>query len=100
MKNLLIAGALAFALFASPVAAQEECLKLADVQAMLDAESNPHKMVPADELAQFLEGIAPVLGGIPDGTTAAIVAMLGETAVFGLEINGCMTPPIVFPSEV
>lgn len=102
MKNLLIAGALALALFSAPVVAQEdECLTLSEVEVLVTEGGNPIKRVPDDELPAFLTGIAPILGGaIPEGTTAAIVAMLGEVIVFGLEINGCMTPPIPFPTGV
>lgn len=100
MRNLLIAGAMALALFSTPVVAQEECMTLSEVQAVVEGNGAPFKKVPDEELADFLAGVAPILGGIPEGTTAAIVAMLGDTQVFGLEINGCMTPPIPFPMGV
>jgi hypothetical protein len=100
LKSLALAGALAFALFSAPVVAQE-CTTLADAQAQVEANGFPFKKVPDEELATFLEAIAPILGGtVPEGVTAAIVAMLGETPVFGLEIGGCMTPPIAFPAGV
>ena len=100
MKNLLIAGALAFALFAVPAAAQE-CETIDHVQAAVESGGFPFMRVPDDELAAFLEAIAPAIGGVvPEGVTAAVVAMIGETPVFGLEINGCMSPPIPFPALV
>jgi hypothetical protein len=99
MKTLALAGALALALCVSPVVAQE-CATMADVQAIVEGNGAPFKQVPADELQAFLEGVAPILGGIPEGTTGAIVAMIGDTPVFGLEIDGCMSPPIPFPTGV
>lgn len=55
------------------------------------------RRVPDDELADFLTGVAPILGGVVEAD-AAVVAMIGDTPVFGLEIDGCMTPPIPFPA--
>lgn len=98
MKNLLIAGALAFALFSAPVAAQE-CDTLDSVKAILDEGKIVYTEVPAAEVQGFLDGtVKAVLGEVPAGVTRVLVAILGDKMVFGLEIGGCMTPPIAFAS--
>lgn len=100
LKSLALAGALALALLSAPVVAQE-CTTLEMAQAQVEANGGPFKKVPDDELAAFLEAVAPILGGsVPEGVTAAVVAMIGDTPVFGLEIAGCMSPPIAFPTGV
>jgi len=97
MFKLALAGAFALAL-SFPVAAQE-CQSLTEVQAILDGNKMTHTVIPADEIAGFLEGTAkPVMGEVPEGVTAVLVAILVDTMVFGLEIDGCMTPPIAFAS--
>ena len=95
--KLALAGALALALFTAPVVAQE-CQSLPEVQAILDGNGMTHTMVPADDMAGFLEGtVEPIVGELPDGSvTGVLVAILGDVMVFGLEIDGCMTPPIPF----
>ena len=98
MKNLLIAGALALALFSAPVAAQE-CDTLDYVKSLLDGNGMTYTEIPADEVQGFLDGtVKAVLGEVPAGVTKVLVAILGEQMVFGLEIGGCMTPPIPFAS--
>lgn len=100
MKTLALAGALALALFSAPVVAQE-CTTIEMAQAMVEADGGLFMKVPDDELAAFLESVAPILGGtVPDGVTAGVVATIGDTPVFGLEIAGCMSPPIAFPTGV
>jgi hypothetical protein len=45
----------------------------------------------------FIDGtVAPVLGEVPEGITTVLVAILGDVMVFGLEIDGCMSPPVGF----
>lgn len=94
MLKLALAGALAFAL-SSPVVAQE-CETLADVETILVAQNVSFVVVPDDQLEMFLAS----LGKAPDAATHAIVAIFGETPVYGLEIDGCMTPPVPLPTEV
>jgi hypothetical protein len=98
MKNLVIAGALALALFSAPVAAQE-CDTLDYVKSLLDGNGMTYTEVPANEVQGFLDGtVKTVLGQVPEGVTRVLVAILGDKMVFGLEIGGCMTPPIPFAS--
>jgi hypothetical protein len=49
-------------------------------------------------MADFIENtVKPALfGTVPEGVTAVLVAILGDAMVFGLEIDGCMSPPIAF----
>lgn len=94
-KLALLAGALAIA-FSFPVSAQG-CQTLPEVQAILDGNEMTHTMVPEKDVAGFLEGtVKAVLGQVPEGVTAVLVAILGDAMVFGLEIDGCMSPPIQF----
>ncbi len=95
-KSAMLAGALALAL-SFPVAAQE-CTTMNDVKAILKDPST-YTEVPTDEMQGFLNGtVKAVLGEVPAGVTAVLVAILGDKMVFGLEIGGCMTPPIPFAS--
>ena len=96
LKSALLAGAVALAM-SSPVFA---CDTLEGVKEILKAQGASFSVVPADELEEFVDGIVPVIGGEPEGVTNAIVATMGEVVVFGLEIDGCMTPPIPFPLGV
>lgn len=89
---LIVAGA-AFPL----QSAAQACTTIAEVQAAVESNGGVFKRVPDAELPAFLESLAPVLGSVPVAD-AAVVAMIGETPVFGLEIDGCMTPPIQFPA--
>lgn len=61
-------------------------------------------MVSDDKIQAFVDNVAePILGGDIEGVTAVILADFGKfggTIVFGLEINGCMTPPIPLPGVV
>ena len=95
MKNLLFAGALALALFSAPVVAQE-CETLDGVKTMLDGYGIQYTVVPADELAAFLASV----GAKPEGVTNAIVALMGDRPVWGIEIDGCLTEPAPFPANV
>ncbi len=95
MFKLALAGAFALAL--STAVAAQECQTLPEVQAILDGNEMTHTMVPEKDVAGFLEGtVRPVLGTVPEGVTAVLVAILGDAMVFGLEIDGCMSPPIAF----
>jgi hypothetical protein len=95
-KLALLAGALAIA-FSFPVSAQG-CQTLPEVQAILDGNEMTHTMVPEKDMADFIENtVKPALfGTVPEGVTAVLVAILGDAMVFGLEIDGCMSPPIAF----
>lgn len=96
-KSAMLAGALALAL-SFPVVAQE-CDTLDAVKLMLDTNGMTYTEVPADDVAGFLDGtVKAVLGEVPSGVTAVLVAILGDKMVFGLEIGGCLTPPTVFAS--
>ena len=95
MFKLPLIGALLLALV-SPVAAQE-CDTLVAVQGILDSQGSTNTVVPADDMQGFIDGtVAPLLGEVPEGVTSVLVAIIGDVMVFGLEIDGCMSPPFAF----
>lgn len=92
MNKLLIAGALALALFSAPVAAQE-CTTIEDVRAM-SAAGGPgaiFEVIPGDLLDQFAEAMKTK---VPEGAKRGLfISGPGGTA-YGFEMpGGCLTDP-------
>lgn len=93
-SKLALAGALAFALFfASPVAAQQ-CDKFDEVFAQLNQKGSGLivEIIPPEELEAFVAAIDPTY--VPY-VTRAFKGTGSAATVAGLEVNGCLLPPIV-----
>jgi hypothetical protein len=91
--SLLVAGALAFALFfASPVAAQQ-CDKFDVVAAQMEGvDGLTIEILEPDAVKALVEKIDPALVGL---VTRAFVLDGSARVIAGLEIDGCLLPPIV-----
>lgn len=95
IRATLLAGVLALAVFVSPAAALG-CETIDYVTNLLDGMGIAYVRIPADELASFSVSV----GAKPEVVTNAIVALAGDVPVYGLEIDGCMTPPTPLPLGV
>jgi hypothetical protein len=90
MKTLLIAGALAFALFSAPVVAQE-CDTIESVSQMALGYGGSAEVIPGDLLDQFAKAVG---GSVPDGAKRGLFISGDGGAAYGFEMeDGCLTPP-------
>lgn len=97
MRFLTTIGLLCAALFSSPAVAQEACTYTFDdvLKNQIVAGGHPATVVPTESIPEMLEGLSDMTGDEYDGVTRAFVANVSGTILLGLEVGGCLLPPIV-----
>lgn len=97
LRNLLIAGALALAL--SVPAAAQECLYPFDETLATLQDNGMATVVVADEdLPAIVAKVEELTGVELDGVTRAFFVNTGVSVLIGLEVDGCLMPPIKLAS--
>jgi hypothetical protein len=102
MLKLALAGALALALSVPAVAQECPVTTLDAATALMSEQGTTFMLLAPDAIPTFVDEIAePVLGGAEiEGVTNVIVASLNGLAVFGLEIDGCLSAPVPMPGQI
>lgn len=89
MKNLLIAGALAFALFSAPVVASETVESVAQ---LAKDGGGVMEIFEGDLMVEFVAAVGAI---VPEGATRAVFVAGKGGAAYGFEMpDGCLTGPI------
>lgn len=91
--HLLLAGA--FACLSFGVSAAECEFPFDDTVAQLAAAGAPVVEVPADALPDLVERIEGDTGQEYGDVTRGFIAQAGGKILLGLEVDGCLLPPIV-----
>ena len=99
MRFPLLFGAVLLALSSVPVYASE-CLpgySMPEVQAALDGYGAKYRVLAPEEMDYFLTEVAPLFVTIAPEVEVSriIVAQMGDKMAFGLEIDGCVSDPIM-----
>lgn len=95
---ILIASLSVF--LAGPVVAQDTCqFNMTDTIASLSEQGVPHVIIAeADAVQKFVDEVAePIVGAEVEGATAVLLANLPQGIAFGLEVDGCLLPPVIIP---
>lgn len=90
-------AALAYSSFFVNPAYAQECTLKSEVLEIFARDKTEFRDLPAEEMEYFLANVAPNFVNIDPSVkvTSVIIATLNGAIVFGMEIDGCLTPPIL-----